>query len=165
MKVKESEVSQSCPALETPWTAARQASLSITNSWSLLKLMCIELVIPSNHLILCRPLLLLPSIFPSIRVFSNESVLCIRWPKYWNFSFSMSPSNEYLGLISFRMDWLDLLAVKGLSRVFSNTTVQKHQFKRVGNRFLRFWRGTIFAEDSRMTITQGDTECPFKIFQ
>ena len=93
----------------TPWTAARQASLSITNSQSFLKLMFIESVIPSNHLILCRPLLLLPSIFPSIRVFSNESVLHVRWPKYWRFSFSISPSNEYSGLISFRMDWLDLL--------------------------------------------------------
>ena len=97
----------------TPWTAARQASLSITNSWSLLKLMPIKLVMPSNHLILCHPLLFLPSIFPSIRVFSNESVLCIRWPKYWSFSFSISPSNEYSGLISFRMDWLDLLTVQG----------------------------------------------------
>ena len=150
---------------ETPWTAARQASLSITNSWSFLKLMSIELVMPSNHLILCRPLLLLPSILHSIRVFSNKSVLCIRWPKYWNFSFSISPSNEYSGLISFRMDWLDLLAVKGLSRVFSNTTIQKHQFKRVENCFLRVWKGTILAEDSSMTITQGDTECPFKNFQ
>ena len=97
----------------TPWTAAHQASLSITNSWSLRKLMSIESVMPSNHLILCHPLLLLPSILPSIRVFSNESVLCIRWPKYWSFSFSISPSNEYSGLISFRMDWLDLLAVQG----------------------------------------------------
>ena len=97
----------------TPWTAARQAFLSITNSQSLLKLMSIELVMTSNHLILCHPLLLLPSIFPSIRVFSNESVLHIRWPKYWSFSFSISPSNEYSGLISFRMDWLDLLAVQG----------------------------------------------------
>ena len=97
----------------TPWTAARQTSLSITNSRSLLKLMSIELVMPSNHLILCHPLLLLSSIFPSMRVFSSESVLCIRWPKYWSFSFSISPSNEYLGLISFRMDWLDLLAVQG----------------------------------------------------
>ena len=97
----------------TPWTAAHQASLSITNSQSLLKLMSIESVMPSNHLTLCRPLLLLPSIFLSIRVFSNESVLHIRWPKYWNFSFSISPSNEYSGLISFRMDWLDLLAVQG----------------------------------------------------
>ena len=95
----------------TPWTAASQASLSITNSQSLLKLMSIESVMPSNHL--CRPLLLLPSIFPSIRVFSNESVLCIRWPKYWSFSFSISHSNEYSGLISFRMVWLDLLAVQG----------------------------------------------------
>ena len=97
----------------TPRTAARQASLAITNSQSLLKLMSIQLVMPSNHLILCRPLLLWPSIFPSIRVFSNESVLHIRWPKYWSFSFSISPSNEYSGLISFRMDWLDLLAVQG----------------------------------------------------
>ena len=96
----------------TPWTAARQASLSITNSWSLLKLTSIESVMPSNHQILCRPLLPL-SIFPSIRVFSNESALCIRWPKYWSFSFNISPSNEYSGLISFRMDWLDLLAVQG----------------------------------------------------
>ena len=97
----------------TPWTAARQVSLSITNSRSLLKLMSIESVMPPNHLILCRPLFLLPSVFPSIRVFSNESVLCIRWPKYWSFSFSISPSNEYSGLISFRMDWLDLLVVQG----------------------------------------------------
>ena len=96
-----------------PWTAALQASLSITNSWSMPKLMSIELVMPSNHLILCRPLLFLPSNFPSIRVFSNESVLCIRWPKYWRFSFSISPYNEYSGQISFRMDWLDLLAVQG----------------------------------------------------
>jgi len=97
----------------TPWTEACQASLSITNSWSLPKLMSITLVMPSNHLILCHPLLLLPSIFPSIRVFSSESVLCIRWPKYWSFSFSMSPSNDYSGLLSFRVDWLDLLAVQG----------------------------------------------------
>ena len=97
----------------TPWTTACQASLSITNSWSLPKLMSIELAMPSNHLILCRPLLLLPSIFPNIRVFSNESALCIRWPKYWSFSFNISPSNEHPGLISFRMDWLDLLAVPG----------------------------------------------------
>ena len=113
----------------TPWTEAQQASLSITTSWSLRKLMSIESVMPSNHLIFCRPLLLLPLIFPSIRVFSSESVLCIRWPKYWSFSFSISPSSEYSRLISFRMDWLDLLAVqRTLSRVFSNTTVQKHQF-------------------------------------
>ena len=112
----------------TPWTVARQASLSITNSWSLFKFISIESMMPFNHLILCCPLLLLPSIFPSIRVFPNESVLHIRWPKYWSFNFSISPSNEYSGLISFRMDWLDLLQSKGLSRVFSNTTVPKHQF-------------------------------------
>ena len=112
----------------TPWSAAHQASLSITNSQSLLKLTSIQSVMPSNHLILYHTLLLLPSIFPSIRVFSNESVLPIRWPEYWSFSFSfsISPSNEYSGLISFRMDWLDLLESKGLSRVF-NTAVQKHQ--------------------------------------
>ena len=106
-------VTQSCVTFVTPQTAVRQASLSITNSWSLLTLMSIELVMPSNHLILCRPLLLPPSIFPSIRVFSNESVLCIRWPKDWSFSFSISPSNTYSGLISFRMDQFDLLAVQG----------------------------------------------------
>ena len=97
----------------TPWTAAHQASLSIINSWSLLKLMSIKSVMPSNHLILCRPLLLPPSVFSSLRVFSSESVVCIRWPKYWSFSFSISPSSEYSGLISFRMYWLDLLAVQG----------------------------------------------------
>ena len=97
----------------TPWTAAHQASLSFTISWSLLKLMSIELVMASNHLILCCPLLLLPSIFPSIRVSSNESTLHIRWPKYWSFSFNISPSNEHPGLISFRTDWLDLLAIQG----------------------------------------------------
>ena len=97
----------------TLWTAARQASLSITNSWSLPKPTSIESVMPSNHLIPCCPLLFLPSIFPSIRVFSNESALCIRWPKYWSFSFIISPSSEHPGLISFRMDWLDLLAVQG----------------------------------------------------
>jgi len=111
----------------TPWTAACQVFLSITNSGSLLKLMSMESVMPPTA-ILCHPLLLLPSIIPSIRVFSNESVLHIRWPKYWSFSFSISPSNEYIRWISFRMDWLDLLAVQGTSRVFSNTTVQKHQF-------------------------------------
>ena len=98
----------------TPWIAARQASLSITNPWSLLKLMFVESVMPSNHLILCHSLLLLPSIFPSIRVFSNDSVLCIRGPKYWSFSFSISPSNGYSGLISFRTDRLDLLVVQGI---------------------------------------------------
>ena len=97
----------------TPWTAARQASLSITNSRSSLRLTSIKSLMPSNHLILCHPLFLLPSIFPSIRVFSNESTLRIRWPKYWSFSFNISPSNEHSGLISFRMDWLDLLAVHG----------------------------------------------------
>ena len=115
----------------TQWTTARQASLSITNSRSPPKPMPIESVMPSNHLILCRPLLLLPSIFPSIRVFSNESTLRIRWPKYWSFSFNISPPNEHPGQISFRMDWLDLLGVQGtlkslLQWVF--TTVQKHQF-------------------------------------
>ena len=110
----------------TPWTTAHQASLSITNSWNLLKLVSMELVMPSKHLILCHPLLLLPSIFLSIRVFSNELALRIRWPKYWSFSFNISPSNEHSGLISSRMDWLDVLTgSKGLSRVFSNTTVQK----------------------------------------
>ena len=101
-----SSVAQLCMTV-TPWTAARQASLSITNFQSLLKLMSIELVMLSNHLIFCHPLLLLPLIFPSIRVFSSESVLCTKWPKYWSFSFSISPSNEYLGLISFRIDWFD----------------------------------------------------------
>ena len=112
----------------TPWTAVREASLSITNSRSLLKLTSIESVMPSNHLILCCPLLLPPSIFPSVRVFSNESVLHIRWPKDWVFSFSISPSNEYSGLISFRIVWFDLFALQGLPRIFCNTTVQKHQF-------------------------------------
>ena len=109
----------------TPWTAACQASLSITYSWSLLKLISIELVIPSNHLILCHPLLLPPSVFPSIRVFSKESALCIWWPKYWSFSFSISPSNEYSGFISFRIGLADLIFLqsKGLSRMFSNKTL------------------------------------------
>ena len=107
-----------------------QASLSITISRSLLKLRSIELVMQCNHLILCYHLLLLPSLFPSIRIFSNKLVFHIRWPKYWSFSFTISPSNEHPGLISFRMDWLDLLATKGLSRVFSKTTVQMHQFFR-----------------------------------
>ena len=111
----------------TPWTAACQASLSITNSLSLLKLMSIE-VMPSNHLILCRPLLLLPSIFRSIRVFSNESVLYSRWPKYWSFSFSIIPSSEYSGLISFRIDWLDLLAVQRTLKSLLQHHSSKHQF-------------------------------------
>ena len=113
---------------ETPLTVAHQASLFITNSRSSLKLMSIELVMLSSHLILCQPLLLLPTILPSIRVFSNESTLRMRWPKYWSFSFSISPSNEHPGLMSLRMNWLVSLQSKGLSRVFSNTTVQKHQF-------------------------------------
>ena len=112
----------------TPLIAACQASLSITNSQSSLRLTSIESVMPSSHLILRRPLLLLPPIPPSIRVFSNESTFRMRWPKYWSFSFSIIPSKEIPGLISFRMDWLDLLAVQGTLRVFSNTTVQKHQF-------------------------------------
>ena len=112
----------------TVWTAARQVSLSITNSQSLLKLMSIELVMPSNHLILCHPLLHPPSIFPSIRVFSNGSALHSRWPKYWSFSFSISPSNEYSGLISFRMDWLDLLAVQGISKIFFQHHSSKASF-------------------------------------
>ena len=118
-----SSVAQECPTLCDPWTAACQSSLSITNSRSLLKLLFIVLVMPSIHLILCHPLFL-HSIFPSIRVFS----LCIRWPKYWSFSINISPSNEHLGLMSFRMDWLDLLVVQGTLKVFSRTTVQKHQF-------------------------------------
>ena len=113
----------------TPWTAARQASLSFTIFWSLLKLMSIVSMMPSNHLILCCPLLLLHSIFPRIRIFSNELAPCIRWPKYWSFSFSISLTNEYSGLISFRIDWLDLLAVQGsLKSLLQHHTVQKHQF-------------------------------------
>ena len=115
-----SSVTQSCA---TPWTAVHQASLSITNSWSLFKLMSIGSVMPCNHLILCRPLLLPPSIIPSIRVFSNEWALCIRWPKHWSFSFIISPSNEYSGLISFRIGWFDLLAVQG-----THMSLLQHQF-------------------------------------
>ena len=117
-----------------PVDCRTQASLSITNSWSLLKLMFIELVMPFNHLIFCCPLLLLPSIFPNIRVFSKESVLCIRWPKYWSFSFSISPSNEYSGLISFRIDWFDLLVVQGNSQESSPTL----QFKSINSPVLGF---------------------------
>ena len=120
----------------TPWTAARQASLSITNSQSLLKLMPIESVMISNHLVLCRPLLLLPSIFPSIRVFSNESVFHIMGPKYWSFSFSISPSSEYSGLISFRIDWLDLLAVQGTLK----SLLQHHSSKAS-----ILWRSALFT--------------------
>ena len=122
---KITSVAQSCPTLCDPWTTAHQASLSIANSWRLLKLMSIESVMPSNHLILCHPLLLLPSIFPSIRVFSTELALLIRWPKYWSFSFSMSPSNEYSGLISFRTGWLDFLAVQ----VTLKSLLQHHSSK------------------------------------
>ena len=110
------------------WTAAHQASLSFTISQSLLKLMSFESMMSSNHFVLCCPLLLLPSIFPRIRVFSNQSDLCIRWPKYWSFRLSISPSNENSGLISFGIDWFNLLAVQGTLRVFSNITIQKHQF-------------------------------------
>ena len=126
-----------------PWTAAHQASLSITNSRSLLKLMSIELVIPSNYLILCRPLLLPHSIFPSIRVFSNESTLHVRWPKYWSFNFNISPSNEHSGLISFSMDWLDLLTVQGtlkslLQPQFKSINSSAHSYKTIG---MGWWLG------------------------
>ena len=125
-----SSVQFSCVLLfVTPWTTACPASLSITNSRSPPKFMSIQLVMPSNHLILCHPFLLLPSIFPSIRVVSNESALRIRWPEYWSFSFNISPSNEYSGLISFRMDWLDLLAVQGvLSFLYSPTLTFIHDY-------------------------------------
>ena len=128
----------------TPWTAARQAFLSITNSWSLLKLMSIKLVILSSHLILCCPLLLLPSVFPSMRVFPSESVLCIGWPKYWSFSFSISPSNEYSRLISFRMDWLDLLAVQGtlkslLQHHSSKASILHSQHSSQSNSHIHTW--------------------------
>ena len=130
-----SSVAQPCPSFCDPVTAARQASLSFTSSWSLLKLMMsVELVMPSNHLILCHPLLLLPSIFPSIRVFSKESFLPIRWPKYWSFSFNISPSNKHSGLISIRMDWLDLLAVQGTLKSLLPTP----QFKSVNYLALSF---------------------------
>ena len=127
VNIQFSSVAQSCPTFATPWTAACQASLSITSSQGLLKLMSIESVMPSNHLIPCHPLLLPPSILPSPRVFSNESVLRIKWSKYWSVSFSISPSKEYSGLIS--LEWIDWIPLKfkGLSRVFSNTAVQKHQ--------------------------------------
>ena len=132
----------------TPWTAAPQASLSITNSRSLLKLMSIESVMPYNHLLLCHPLLFPPSIFPSIRVFSSESVLCIRLPKYWSCSFSISPSNEYLGLISFRMDWLDLLAIQGTLK----SLLQHHQKASI------LWRSAFFiVQLSHPCTTTGKT--------
>ena len=133
----------------TPWTAAHQASLSITNSWSPPKPMFIESVMPSNHLILCRPLLLLPPIFPSIRVFSDESALHIRWPKYWSFSFNISPSNEHSGLISFRMDWLDLLVVQGTL----NSLLQHHSSKAS-----ILWRSAFFlVQLSHPYMTNGKT--------
>ena len=133
----------------TPQTAAHQASLSITNFQSLLKLISIESVMPSNHLILCRPLLLLPSIFPSIRVFSNESILCIRWPKYGSFSFSISPSNEYSGLISFRVDWFDLLAVQG---------TLKSLFQHHNSKPSIYWRSAFFiVQLSHPYMTTGKT--------
>ena len=141
------KVSQSVQSLShvglfaTSWTAAHQASLSITNSRSLLKLMSIESVMPSNHLILCHPLLLPPSIFPSIRVFCNESVLCIRWPKDWSFSYSISPSNEYAGLISFRIDWLNLLAVQGTLK----SLLQHHSSKASV-----LWRSAFFIVHSHI---------------
>ena len=132
----------------TLWTAARQASLSITNSWSLLKLISVETVMPSNHLILCH-LLLMPSIFPSIRVFSNESVLCIRWPKYWSISFSISPSNEHPGLNSFRMHWLDLFAVQDTLK----SLLQHHSSKA-----LILWCSAFFTvELSHPCMTTGKT--------
>ena len=126
----------------TPWTAVRQASLFFTISWSLLKLRPTELVMPSSHLILCHPLLLLPSIFPSIRVFSNEVALPIRWPKYWNFSFSISPSSEYSGFISFRIGWFDLLAVQGTLR----SCLQQPQFKSINSLALNLlYRPTLIS--------------------
>ena len=128
-----SSVAQSCPTLYNPMNHSTPASLSITNSWSLPKLMSIKLVMPSNHLILCCPLLLLSSVFPSIRVFSNESVLRIRWPNYWSFSFNISPTNEHPGLISFRMDWLDLFAVQGTLK-----SSPKPQFKSINSSALSF---------------------------
>ena len=144
-----SSVAQSCLTLCDPWTAARQASLSVTNSRSLLKFMSIESVMPSIYLILCRLLLLLPSIFSSIRIFSNESVLPIRWPKYWSFSFSISLSNEYSGLISFRMDWLDLLAVQGTLKSF---------FQHHSSKASILWRSAFFrVQLSHPYMTTGKT--------
>ena len=122
------QFSQSCPTFATPWTTAHQATLSITNAQSLLKLMSIESVISSNHLILCCPLLLLPLVFPRIRVFSNESVLRIRWPKYWSFNLSISPPNEHSGRVSFRIDWFDLLAVQGTLKSLLQHHGSKAQF-------------------------------------
>ena len=139
----------------TPWTAARQASLSITNFWSLLKLMSVQLVMPSNHLILCHTLLLLPSIFPSIRVFSNESALCIRWPKYWSFSFKFSPSNEHPGLISFKIDWLDLLAVQGTLKSLLQHHSSKASFFLCSAFFLFFFSFFFIVQLSHPYMTTG----------
>ena len=142
--------------LATPWTAARQASLSITNSWSAPKPISIESVMPSNHLILCHPLLLLSLIFPSIRVFSNESALCIRWPKYWSFSFSISPSNEYSGLISFRTDWLNLLIVQR----YLKSILQYHSSKASilqHSAFFFFFPAFFIVQLSHLYITTGKT--------
>ena len=142
-----SSVSQSCATLCDPMNCSKPASLSITNSQSLLKLMSIELVMPSSHLILCRPLLLLPSVFPSIRGYSNESSLCMRWPRYWSFSFSISPSNEHPGLMSFRMNWLDLLAVQGTLK----SLLQHHSSKAS-----IFWRSAFFiVQLSHQYMTTG----------
>ena len=148
------------PLFVTPWTAARQASLSITYSWSLLKLMFTESVMPSNHFFFCCPLLLLPLIFPSIMVFSNESAFRIRWAKYWSFSFSISPSNEYSGLISFRMDWLDLLAVQGTLKSF----LQHHSSKTSVLWFSAFFSHTrrkskLISTFSSAVISRWTTPC------
>ena len=132
----------------TPWTAAHQTSLSINNSWILLKLMSIELVMPSNHLIICCPILLLPSILPSIKVFSNESVLSIRWPKYWSFSFSISPSNQYSGLVSFRIDWFDLLAVQGTLK----SLLHHHSSKNINSSVLDLFYGPKFGVWERLIM-------------
>ena len=138
---------QSCPTLCDPVNRSMPGSLTITNSQSLLKLTSIESMMPSNRLILCRPLLLLPSVLPNIRVFSNESVLCIRWPKYWNFSFSISPSSEYSGLISFRMEWFDLLSVQGTLK----SLLQHHSLKAS-----ILWRSAFFmAQLSHPYVTSG----------
>ena len=138
----------------TPWTIERQASLSITNCRSLLELMSIESVMPSNHLILCRPLLLLPSIFPSIRVFSNESALCMRWPKYWSLSFNISPSNEHPGLTSFRMDWLGLLAFQGTLK-----SLLQHHSSKASVLWCSAAPLPLFST-LNCTITSGDTTLP-----
>ena len=144
-----SSVTQPCPTFEAPWTAACQASLSITNSRSLPKTMSIESVMSSNHFILCRTFLLLPSIFPSISVFSNRSALHIRWPKYWSFGFNISPSNEHPGLISFRMDWLDLLEVQGTLK----SLLQHHSSKASS-----LWRSAFFiVQLSHPYMTTGKT--------